>query len=130
MLNLGETALASVLQPHSRPQGLTSTQTPTIAKNTKPSVKPLGDRVLLQRIEEAEEIKGGIIIPDSAKEKPQEAKVIALGTGALDKDGKKVAFNVKVGDKVLVGKYAGTEVKLDEVIYLLLREEEILAVIE
>ena len=101
-----------------------------MAKITKPSVKPLGDRVLLQRIEEAEEIKGGIIIPDSAKEKPQEAKVIALGTGALDKDGKKVAFNVKVGDKVLVGKYAGTEVKLDEVIYLLLREEEILAVIE
>jgi chaperonin GroES len=101
-----------------------------MAKNNKPSVKPLGDRVLLQRIEEAEEIKGGIIIPDSAKEKPQEAKVIALGTGALDKDGKKVAFNVKVGDKVLVGKYAGTEVKLDEVIYLLLREEEILAVIE
>ena len=101
-----------------------------MAKNTKPSVKPLGDRVLLQRIEEAEEIKGGIIIPDSAKEKPQEAKVIALGTGALDKDGTKVAFNVKVGDKVLVGKYAGTEVKLDEVIYLLLREEEILAVIE
>ena len=101
-----------------------------MAKNTKPSVKPLGDRVLLQRIEEAEEIKGGIIIPDSAKEKPQEAKVIALGTGALDKDGKKVAFNVKVGDKVLVGKYAGSEVKLDEVIYLLLREEEILAVVE
>ncbi|MEY3110130.1 MAG: hypothetical protein RLY37_884 [Verrucomicrobiota bacterium] len=101
-----------------------------MAKNTKPSVKPLGDRVLLQRIEEAEEIKGGIIIPDSAKEKPQEAKVIALGTGALDKDGKKVAFNVKVGDKVLVGKYAGSEVKLDEVIYLLLREEEILAIIE
>ena len=101
-----------------------------MAKNTKPSVKPLGDRVLLQRIEEAEEIKGGIIIPDSAKEKPQEAKVIALGTGALDKDGKKVAFNVKIGDKVLVGKYAGSEVKLDEVIYLLLREEEILAIIE
>ena len=101
-----------------------------MAKNTKPSVKPLGDRVLLQRIEEAEEIKGGIIIPDSAKEKPQEAKVIALGTGALDKDGKKVAFNVKVGDKVLVGKYSGQEVKLNEVIYLLLSEGEILAVIE
>ena len=101
-----------------------------MAKNTKLNVKPLADRVLLQRIEEAEEIKGGIIIPDSAKEKPQEAKVIALGTGALDKDGKKVAFNVKVGDKVLVGKYAGTEVKLNEEIYLLLREEEILAVIE
>ncbi len=101
-----------------------------MAKNTKPSVKPLADRVLLQRIEEAEEIKGGIIIPDSAKEKPQEAKVIALGTGALDKDGKKIAFNVKVGDKVLIGKDAGTEVKLNDEIYLLLREEEILAVVE
>ena len=101
-----------------------------MAKNTKPSVKPLGDRVLLQRIEEAEEIKGGIIIPDSAKEKPQEAKVVALGTGAVDKDGKKIPFSVKVGDKVLVGKYAGTEVMLNEEIYLLLREEEILAVVE
>lgn len=101
-----------------------------MAKHTKPSVKPLGDRVLLQRIEEAEEIKGGIIIPDSAKEKPQEAKVIALGTGALDKDGKKIAFNVKVGDKVLVGKYSGQEVKLNEELYLLLSEAEILAVIE
>ncbi len=101
-----------------------------MAKNTKPSVKPLGDRVLLQRIEESEEIKGGIIIPDTAKEKPQEAKVIALGTGGLDKDGKKLPFNVKVGDKVLVGKYAGQEVKLDDVTYLLLSESEILAVIE
>ena len=71
-----------------------------MAKNTKLTVKPLADRVLVQRIEEGEEIKGGIIIPDSAKEKPQEARVIALGTGALDKDGKKLAFNVKVGDKV------------------------------
>ena len=94
------------------------------------NVKPLGDRVLVELAEEKEVKKGGIIIPDSAKEKPQEAKVIALGTGALDKDGKKVAFNVKVGDKVLVGKYAGTEVKLNEELYLLLREEEILAVIE
>ncbi len=104
----------------------------TMAKTTKSkqSVRPLADRVLLQRFEEAEEIKGGIIIPDSAKEKPQEAKVIALGTGALDKDGKKIPFSVKVGDKVLVGKYAGTEVKLDEEIYLLMREEEILAVID
>jgi len=130
LLILAKSLLASVLHPTPRPPGHLSTPKITMAKNTKPSVKPLADRVLLQRIEEAEEIKGGIIIPDSAKEKPQEAKVIALGTGALDKDGKKVAFNVKVGDKVLVGKYAGTEVKLDEVIYLLLREEEILAVIE
>ena len=101
-----------------------------MAKSNKPSVKPLADRVLLQRIEEAEEIKGGIIIPDSAKEKPQEAKVIALGTGAVDKDGKKMPFSVKVGDKVLIGKYAGTEVKLEDDTYLLLREEEILAVVE
>jgi len=101
-----------------------------MAKNTKITVKPLADRVLVQRIEEAEEIKGGIIIPDSAKEKPQEAKVVALGTGAVDKDGKKLPFSVKVGDKVLIGKYAGSEVKLNDDIYLLLREEEILAVIE
>jgi len=82
-----------------------------MAKNTKITVKPLADRVLVQRIEEAEEIKGGIIIPDSAKEKPQEAKVVALGTGAVDNYGKKIAFNVTVGYKVLIGKYAGTEVK-------------------
>lgn len=109
--------------------GTLSTYIP-MAKNTKQTVKPLADRVLVERIEEGEEIKGGIIIPDSAKEKPQEAKVIALGTGAVDKDGKKIPFSVKVGDKVLIGKYAGTEVKLNDEIYLLLREEEILAVVE
>ena len=101
-----------------------------MAKNTKPSVKPLGDRVLLQRIEEAEEIKGGIIIPDSAKEKPQEAKVIALGTGRKDDDGKTVPFNVKVGDLVLISKYGGTEVKIDGESYLLVREDDILGIIE
>ena len=100
-----------------------------MAKNTKPNVKPLADRVLLQRIEEAEEIKGGIIIPDSAKEKPLEATVIALGTGKTDKDGKAVAFDVKVGDTVLIGKYAGTEVKVSDTTYILLREEEILAIV-
>lgn len=103
--------------------------TPNMAKHSKPNVKPLGDRVLLQRLEEAEEVKGGIIIPDSAKEKPQEATVIALGTGKKDADGKSVAWDVKVGDKVLIGKYAGTEVKLDDHTFILLREEEILAVI-
>ncbi|MDR2862369.1 MAG: co-chaperone GroES [Puniceicoccales bacterium] len=92
-------------------------------------VQPLGDRVLLQRTEVGEEIKGGIIIPDSAKEKPQEAKVVALGTGKTDKDGKSVAFDVKVGDTVLIGKYAGTEVKVDDKDYILLREEEILAIV-
>lgn len=100
-----------------------------MAKHTQPNIKPLGDRVLLQRLEEAEEVKGGIIIPDSAKEKPQEATVVALGTGKVDKDGKSVAWDVKVGDKVLIGKYAGTEVKLNDEAYILLREEEILAVI-
>ncbi len=94
-----------------------------------PNIRPLGDRVLIQRIEAAEEIKGGIIIPDSAKEKPLEAKVIALGTGKTDKDGKAVAFDVKVGDTVLIGKYAGTEVKVGDSAYLLLREEEILAIV-
>ena len=102
----------------------------TMAKHTKPNVKPLGDRVLLQRLsEDTEEVKGGIIIPDTAKEKPQEATVIALGTGKIDKDGKSVAWDVKLGDTVLIGKYAGTEVKLNDEIYILLREEEILAVI-
>jgi chaperonin GroES len=104
-----------------------------MSKDTKVSnnirVKPLGDRVLLQRTETAEEIKGGIIIPDSAKEKPLEAKVIALGTGKTDKDGKPVAFDVKVGDLVLIGKYSGTEVKVDDKEFVLLREEEILAII-
>lgn len=94
-----------------------------------PNIRPLGDRVLIQRIEAAEEIKGGIIIPDSAKEKPLEAKVIALGTGKTDKDGKAVAFDVKVGDTVLIGKYAGTEVKVNDAAYILLREEEILAIV-
>lgn len=103
-----------------------------MAKETKSAsvgIKPLGDRVLIKRIEASEEIKGGIIIPDSAKEKPLEAKVIALGTGKTDKDGKSVAFDVKVGDTVLIGKYAGSEVKIGSDIYLILREEEILAVL-
>ncbi|MDR2980721.1 MAG: co-chaperone GroES [Puniceicoccales bacterium] len=101
----------------------------TSSKSGAVRVQPLGDRVLLQRCEAAEEVKGGIIIPDSAKEKPQEAKVVALGTGKTDKDGKTVAFDVKLGDVVLIGKYAGTEVKVDDQTYILLREEEILAVV-
>ena len=105
-----------------------------MAKETKSTksevrIKPLGDRVLIKRVESAEEVKGGIIIPDSAKEKPLEATVIALGTGKTDKDGKSVAFDVKVGDTVLIGKYAGTEVKVSDTTYILLREEEILAIV-
>lgn len=94
-----------------------------------PNIKPLGDRVLVKSIEEAEQVKGGIIIPDTAKEKPQEAEVIALGTGKKDDDGKVLPFNVKVGDRVIISKYGGTEVKLDDQKYLLVREDDILGVI-
>ena len=93
------------------------------------SIQPLADRVLVQPIEEKEVKKGGIIIPDTAKEKPQEAKVIALGTGKLDDDGKKVPFTVKKGDVVLISKYGGTEVKVDGESYLIMREADILGII-
>jgi chaperonin GroES len=93
------------------------------------NIQPLADRVLVQPIEEKEVKKGGIIIPDTAKEKPTEAKVIALGTGKLDEEGKKVAFTVKKGDKVLISKYGGTEVKIDGESYLIMREDDILGII-
>jgi chaperonin GroES len=92
-------------------------------------VKPLGDRVLVEAVEEQEVKQGGIIIPDSAKEKPSEAKVVALGTGKSDEDGKKVAFEVKVGDVVLVSKYGGTEIKVDGKEYKILNSDDILAVL-
>lgn len=92
-------------------------------------VKPLGDRVLLESVEVAEQVKGGIVIPDSAKEKPQEYKVVALGTGKVDDKGKKIAFDVKVGDLVLTNKYGGTEVKVDDKEYKLVSAEDILAVL-
>src|SRR3984893_4696185 len=93
------------------------------------NVKPLGDRVLIQSIEENEVNKGGIIIPDTAKEKPQEGKVVAVGTGKLDDSGKKIEFNVKVGDKVLISKYGGTEIKIDGENYLIMREDDVLGII-
>jgi chaperonin GroES len=95
----------------------------------KLKIQPLGDRVLVKAIEEKEQVKGGIIIPDSAKEKSQEAEVIALGTGKKDDDGKVIPFEVKVGDKVLVSKYGGTEDKIGDDKYSLLREDDILGVI-
>ena len=95
----------------------------------KLKIQPLGDRVLVKAIEEKEQVKGGIIIPDSAKEKSQEAEVIALGTGKKDEDGKVIPFEVKVGDKVLVSKYGGTAVKIGDDKYSLLREDDILGVI-
>ena len=93
------------------------------------NVKPLGDRVLVELVEEKETKKGGIIIPDTAKEKPQEGKVVALGTGKLDDNGKKVDFTVKKGDKVLISKYGGTEIKVDGESYLIMREDDILGII-
>lgn len=93
-------------------------------------VTPLYDRVLLKRLEEQEVKKGGIIIPDTAKEKPQEAEVIAVGKGRMTEDGKVIPLEVKKGDRVLIGKYSGTEVTIDGVEHVILREEEILARIE
>lgn len=92
-------------------------------------IKPLGDRVLVEAVEETEQVKDGIIIPDSAKEKPQEAKIVALGTGKTDDDGKKIPFEVKVGDVVLTSKYGGTEVKIDDKEYKILNQSDILAVV-
>ncbi|MBC2593105.1 co-chaperone GroES [Ruficoccus amylovorans] len=94
-----------------------------------PKIQPLGDRVLVKTVEDQEQIKGGIYIPDSAKEKPQEAEVVALGTGAKNDKGEPQPFNVKVGDKVIVSKYGGTEVKFGDQSYTLLREDDILAIV-
>jgi len=94
------------------------------------NVRPLGDRVLVEPAEEKEVKKGGIIIPDSAKEKPTEGIIIALGTGKTDDNGKKVPFEVKKGDRVLVSKYGGTEIKLDGKEYKILNSDDILAVID
>lgn len=93
-------------------------------------VRPLHDRILVKRFEEKEVKKGGIIIPDTAKEKPQEGEVMAVGTGKLTEDGKRQPLEVKVGDKILFGKYSGTEVKLDDEEYLIMREDDVLGIIE
>jgi len=93
-------------------------------------VRPLHDRVLLKRLEEKEVVKGGIIIPDTAKEKPQEAEVMAVGPGKLDDSGKRMPIDVKKGDRVLIGKYSGTDLKIGDDEVLIVREDEILGVIE
>jgi len=98
-------------------------------RHTMAKVRPLHDRLLVKRIEEKETIKGGIIIPDTAKEKPQEGEVIAVGNGKILENGTKLALDVKAGDKILFGKYSGTEIKIDGQEYLILREDEVLAVI-
>jgi chaperonin GroES len=92
-------------------------------------VRPLHDRLIVRRIEEKETVKGGIIIPDSAKEKPQEGEVIAVGNGKVLENGTKLTLDVKAGDKILFGKYSGTDIKIDGEEYLILREDEVLAVI-
>ena len=93
------------------------------------NVNPLSDRVLVKPLEEKEVKKGGIIIPDSAKEKPQEGEVVALGTGKLDEAGKKIEFTVKKGDRVLISKYGGTEIKFEGENYLIMREDDILGIL-
>ena len=95
-----------------------------------PNVRPVGDRILVEAVEEKEVKKGGIIIPDTAKEKPTEGLIIALGTGKTDDNGKKVPFEVKKGDRVLISKYGGTEVKLNGKEYKILNSDDILAVVE
>ena len=91
-------------------------------------LQPLNDRVLVTRIEEEQKTKGGIVIPDTAKEKPQEGKVVAVGPGKLDDTGKRIRLDVKKGDRVLFGKYAGNEIKIDGVDHLIMREDDILAI--
>ena len=94
------------------------------------NIKPLHDRVIVKRIEEGEQVRGGIIIPDSAREKPQEGEVIAVGDGKRNDDGARIPLDVQAGDRVLFGKYSGSEIKVDNEEYLIMREDEILGVIK
>jgi len=100
-----------------------------MAKTMTATLHPLHDRILVQRIEEGEVRRGGLIIPDSAKEKPQEGKVLAVGKGTVNEDGKKTPLDVKAGDRVLFGKYAGSEVTLDGQEYLIMKEEDVLGIL-
>lgn len=100
------------------------------ATATAQKLRPLHDRIVVKRMDAGEQIRGGIIIPDTAKEKPQEAEVIAVGDGKYDEAGKRIKLDVKKGDKVLIGKYSGTDIKLDDVEYTIIREDEVLAVVE
>jgi chaperonin GroES len=99
-------------------------------ENMKTKVRPLHDRVIVERTEEQEKTKGGIIIPDTAKEKPIEGKVIAVGAGKVGEDGKRIPLQVKEGDRVLFGKYAGTDIKIDGEERLIMREDDIIAIVE
>ncbi|MCA9755433.1 MAG: co-chaperone GroES [Candidatus Eisenbacteria bacterium] len=101
-----------------------------MAAKTASKIRPLGDRILVRRVEEAEQMKGGIIIPDTAKEKPTQGEIIAVGPGKKKSDGTLIPMDVSAGDKVLMSKYAGTEVKIDGEEYLILREDDVLGVLE
>lgn len=101
-----------------------------MAAATAIRLKPLGDRVLVRALEKKEEMRSGLIIPDTAKEKPQEGEIVAAGKGKIGEDGKLIAMDVKTGDKVLYGKYSGTEVKIDGQDYLIMHQEDILGIIE
>ena len=100
-----------------------------MATATKTKLRPLHDRILVKRVEEEEVRRGGIIIPDTAKEKPQEGKVIAVGTGKVTDEGKKIPLDVKAGDRILFGKYSGSEVKIDDEEYLIMKEEDVLGIL-
>jgi chaperonin GroES len=100
-----------------------------MAQATKTTLRPLHDRILVKRLEEGEVKHGSIVIPDTAKEKPQEGKVIAVGTGKVTDDGKKLPLDVKAGDRILFGKYSGSEVKLDGEEYLIMKEEDVLGIL-
>ena len=93
------------------------------------NVRPLADRILVRRIEEKESVRGGIIIPDTAKEKPQEGEVVAIGPGRKTEDGKTIPLDVKKGDRILIGKYSGTDVRIDGIEYVILREDDVLGVL-
>jgi chaperonin GroES len=94
------------------------------------ALKPLGDRIVVKQLEAQEKTKGGLVLPDTAKEKPQEAKVVAVGTGKLLEDGKVKALEIKTGDRILYGKYSGTEVTVEGTDYLILKEEDVLAIVQ
>src|SRR5436305_3010535 len=100
------------------------------ATATALKLRPLYDRIVVKRKDPREQMRGGIIIPDSAKEKPQEAEVVAVGEGKFNDEGKRMKLDVKAGDTVLIGKYSGTEIKIDDVEYTILREDEVLTVVE
>jgi chaperonin GroES len=112
------------------PAGAKRPDKPKPEKENAMKIRPLYDRILVKRVEAKEQVRGGIIIPDTAKEKPMEATVEAVGEGKFDDNGKRVALTVKAGDRVLIGKYAGTEIKIDEQELLILREDEVLAIVD